>query len=479
MHFVKRLGYRYLWVDALCIIQDDLEERKRLIHGMGCVYEGAACTIICAAGADANAGLRGISPRNRSLYDRRFTVPGRHGRPYTVALARPALAEEVKRSHWNGRGWTYQELCLSHRAFYFTAHEVFYSCQACHRRESYALEEADLSNLQAEVRSSSPWWSYPEAVDPYMYPHSHYRGLPTQPEQLHLGVYQIVVREYTKRELTFDLDVINAFQGIFNRFMQQDGTYMSLAQETQAIPPRFLPHALFWYPVAEYHNVPQQPLTATMTRGKTGCQFSTWSWVSWRGPVEFLFAKHPNRPLGFDNVVENTADPSELGSLLLSPGLDNFGNAALSKEMINTLQRTIPDDFEKMDASQERRSNLSAAAGVLDFWAPVLRRSSVIFQPLWRLAHLEIRSSDNPGVTLSKEGRFYFDDPHGPLDVDDFVAILVSKMGTINVIGLVKTDRDTYHRVGIGYIASFTSLFTFHNLLEEEGAWELRHIQLS
>lgn len=34
MHLARSLGFRYLWVDALCILQDDADERRRLIHGM-------------------------------------------------------------------------------------------------------------------------------------------------------------------------------------------------------------------------------------------------------------------------------------------------------------------------------------------------------------------------------------------------------------------------------------------------------------
>ena len=62
------LGQRYLWVDRLCICQDDREVQTKQIDAMGDIYNNAVFTIIAANGWDANHGLRGIEgltpPRN-------------------------------------------------------------------------------------------------------------------------------------------------------------------------------------------------------------------------------------------------------------------------------------------------------------------------------------------------------------------------------------------------------------------------------
>ncbi|KAI7785044.1 HET-domain-containing protein [Diaporthe eres] len=57
------IGQRYLWVDSLCIVQDDPDEKRRLIHGMNSVYENADLTLVALSGVDADAGLAGITPR--------------------------------------------------------------------------------------------------------------------------------------------------------------------------------------------------------------------------------------------------------------------------------------------------------------------------------------------------------------------------------------------------------------------------------
>jgi hypothetical protein len=57
---VSLLGLRYLWVDRLCIVQDDLANKTAQINSMGYIYGGAYLTIVANAGYDANHGLRGI-----------------------------------------------------------------------------------------------------------------------------------------------------------------------------------------------------------------------------------------------------------------------------------------------------------------------------------------------------------------------------------------------------------------------------------
>jgi hypothetical protein len=57
---VDSMGEQYLWVDSLCILQDDDSDKKRMINRMGTIYRDADMTIVGLCGEDAYAGLPGV-----------------------------------------------------------------------------------------------------------------------------------------------------------------------------------------------------------------------------------------------------------------------------------------------------------------------------------------------------------------------------------------------------------------------------------
>jgi hypothetical protein len=53
----RKLGIRYLWVDALCIIQDNVTDKSREIERMGKVYKNATVTIAAASASRVSEGF--------------------------------------------------------------------------------------------------------------------------------------------------------------------------------------------------------------------------------------------------------------------------------------------------------------------------------------------------------------------------------------------------------------------------------------
>jgi hypothetical protein len=74
MFLVKTVGERFLWVDCLCIMQDDNEEMKTMIHAMDEIYKAALFTIIAASGEDSEAGLPGLKAFALLLLKRGWTM---------------------------------------------------------------------------------------------------------------------------------------------------------------------------------------------------------------------------------------------------------------------------------------------------------------------------------------------------------------------------------------------------------------------
>jgi hypothetical protein len=123
---VKAIGECFLWVDGVCIAQDDLEEKQDTIARMGSVYKCAALTIVAAAGEDANAGLYGMRSTPRGATQVFETVDG-----ITLIHCGKTMLQALRESKWNTRGWTLQEDYFGQRKLVFTAEQVFYDCRAC------------------------------------------------------------------------------------------------------------------------------------------------------------------------------------------------------------------------------------------------------------------------------------------------------------------------------------------------------------
>jgi hypothetical protein len=133
---VKEMKERYLWVDAICINQDDELEKATFIQHMDIIFSAALLTII-AAGKDANNGLVGLRPQSRAVVQS-FARVGND-----LALMRTARGDKsytFRYSRWNQRGWTYQERYVSRRTLIFTNIQVHWQCQVEEWNEETVLE---------------------------------------------------------------------------------------------------------------------------------------------------------------------------------------------------------------------------------------------------------------------------------------------------------------------------------------------------
>jgi len=67
MDLVSALGERHLWVDTLCIVQDDEETKHDLISKIDVIYAGAVAVIVTLVCKDSNPDIPGVRRRTRIL----------------------------------------------------------------------------------------------------------------------------------------------------------------------------------------------------------------------------------------------------------------------------------------------------------------------------------------------------------------------------------------------------------------------------
>lgn len=134
---VRALKMRHLWIDALCIVQDDREDWAREAVRMKQVYGDAFLTIVATSAASDHDGFLHrppITPPAISLpFQPNESSIGSNGQ-YHMAY-RSSGGDEgswlrvLDSSPWNTRGWTFQEHLLSRRALHFTSSKIFWECR--------------------------------------------------------------------------------------------------------------------------------------------------------------------------------------------------------------------------------------------------------------------------------------------------------------------------------------------------------------
>lgn len=96
------LGFRSLWVDSLCILQDSPQDKAQEISGMHHIYRNAQLTIMAAGAQSVEAGF--LCKRD-PLYNDDQYIPDESNLPYQNMSLSPSSALHALRHLW-GLGMT-------------------------------------------------------------------------------------------------------------------------------------------------------------------------------------------------------------------------------------------------------------------------------------------------------------------------------------------------------------------------------------
>ncbi|KAH7327429.1 heterokaryon incompatibility protein-domain-containing protein [Rhexocercosporidium sp. MPI-PUGE-AT-0058] len=118
MKLVSMPSERYLWVDALCIEQDNPSQKHQQIKDMDIIYSQAVVIIVALSVVDAQSSLPGVRPMTRLPSNVVATA-----RRFRVRAGPPSFQCCLDNSEYETRAWTYQERTLSRRCLFFTNHE--------------------------------------------------------------------------------------------------------------------------------------------------------------------------------------------------------------------------------------------------------------------------------------------------------------------------------------------------------------------
>ncbi|KAE8323711.1 heterokaryon incompatibility protein-domain-containing protein [Aspergillus sergii] len=260
MALVKEIGYgyRFLWVDTLCIVQDGPNKSDQ-IQVMNLIYRRAKLTIVAMAGENANNGLPGVMPGTH-IETPTAVIDG-----YKLQAKPPSFETELKRPRHSTRGWTYQEMLLSPRCLFISPYQYYFRCTI---------------RLWPET-----WLNYhtSQPVSTLIWPTSS--GTPSS--DLLISGYEHYVEAYTRRQLTYDNDILHAFTAVLEELSLLFSTTFH-----DAIPDTNIVRALLWCSAGD--GAPERRSSITNPCADSNRYFPSWSWIGWKGPVTYAGSRFGN-----------------------------------------------------------------------------------------------------------------------------------------------------------------------------------------
>lgn len=258
MRLVSLIGERFLWVDALCIQQDNAAMKHNQIMQMDIVYGHAMLTIANLSGENADAPLPRVPSEADVLMESASTDASmrQQAGPVNRTGLIPVgfnINSTVRWSTYDTRAWTFQERLLSQRCLFLGEYQCFFRCHSHLQAELPCLYGYDYA------LDIIPNWNNPPLscfVDFSLFP----RG---RKQHIHFGHFQQLLEVYRMKTLSWESDTLNAFSGILAALTEQSGwTFLS------GLPEQHLEFGLLWIPDG------QGPV-----RRIEG--FPTWSWAAW------------------------------------------------------------------------------------------------------------------------------------------------------------------------------------------------------
>jgi hypothetical protein len=252
------LGFRFVWIDSLCIVQDDPDDWETQASMMGTIYKYASCNIAATWARDGNDGCFTTKrePRTITLY------AGHHyAREYEVNSRLPYY-EDIVEAPLNQRGWVTQERFLARRQLSFAQGQVYWECRGLVASEQYP------EGFPTTLQYSSPYNQAEGPTGSIAKPTLDYTT-----EEDHRAAWAALVDFYSDCRFTRSSDKMIALAGLAEEMRDaMDDVYLA------GMWKKNIQRQLCWSTdcdVRKHFNRSRMPTYLA----------PTWSWASVNGPV--------------------------------------------------------------------------------------------------------------------------------------------------------------------------------------------------
>ncbi|KAL5593133.1 hypothetical protein FOBRF1_012235 [Fusarium oxysporum] len=270
----RDLGYDYLWVDALCIVQDSKPDWIKESSQMGSIYGSAALTLAAAGTSSVQDSMfcrrdpRAVRPCVANI----MHSAAYHGVSYPWAIyphqPERLLFDTINESPLSRRAWALQELLVSPRTLVFGSKQMVWSCATTEASETFPIgldpkfssilnETASLSYLRQQLMRASK--------------------LQQEPSEF----WNDFISRYTKAQLTFRSDTLVALQGIVERIVEARRVSNKSTRELEYV-------AGLWHDANFQQSLLWRPKAGSSPNRPDCYRAPSWSWASLDGEVDFF-----------------------------------------------------------------------------------------------------------------------------------------------------------------------------------------------
>ncbi|RGP70834.1 heterokaryon incompatibility [Fusarium longipes] len=324
------LGYRYLWIDALCINQDDENEKSIEISRMDQIFNGATANLSATAASCGADGM--IFTRNHNLFElfscdwklqEKKSQEGaeQESKDYLVAyVGRESIVKEPV----NTRAWVFQERILAPRVIHFCRSRIHRECT----QETLSDLHDYMPWISLEKGNGSSNINFPKF--------DRSRGFGETKKQARDWCYRFrsLVQAYSPTMLTFPRDRLAAFAGIAEAISGISG--LSENQYFAGLWKPDLPRALLWQATNHYGE-------RKWSSDYMGYISPSWSWAGCEAP-RILYAWEPSS--SWEDLVELLDISTVPEQLNGSPfGTLSHGEITLKGRLVEIHRKRIGDGF--------------------------------------------------------------------------------------------------------------------------------------
>ena len=209
--FARKMHFRYLWIDSLCILQDDSRDWRVESARMQKIYSDASITIAATVATNSHEGFLKVATSSHLGYKSSIHTDEKSGVAQNLHFRQKIdhsglfVAKNGQHYPLLQRGWVLQERYLSSRTLYFTDSELVWQCN-----DDLSCQCQNLAPCRLYWNSS---WTR--------------RGLIGGSSQAISNRWRSLVHEFTFLNLSKQRDRLPALEGLANLFLPRKMQYLA------------------------------------------------------------------------------------------------------------------------------------------------------------------------------------------------------------------------------------------------------------